>query len=349
MSIFLVDGFDHNDRVDVWTSPGGGSTTTTGPRTGPRSYAFGVSDLIYRALQVGVEDDDGVTMGSAHYQESANAGSDGSMWQTMREDSVVHIEAGFWVPSRSIRIYRGPFGSGGGTLLAESVVNLWTYDAWHYLETQVKIADSGGTVEVRLNGATVLGFSGDTKNGGSTGKINRMGAASSFTGQVRRMDDVYLLNEQGSAPGNSFLGDTRCFPLYPNGNGNYSQLVGSDGNSTDNYLLVDEPGTPSSSDYVQSATAGDKDSYAFENMPVSVGTVRAVETRIYAAKSETGTRQMRPLIRRSGSDAFGADHVLAENNYSTWRDIFEQDPHAGPGTWSITNVDGSEFGVEVRN
>lgn len=350
MTMLLVDGFDHADHLDVWTQISSGGLSTTNPRTGTRSYQPGI-ETFYRALQVGVDDDDGVTIGSAFYQEITNAGPDGTIFHTLREDTVIHVTAGFYAPTRSIRIYRGQFPGGfgaAGTLLAESVINLWTYDTWHYLETKVKIADSGGTVEVRLNGVTVVSYTGDTKNGGTAGLINRMGIETANTGQVRRVDDCYLLNEQGSAPWNTFLGDTRCFPLYPNGNGNYSQLLGSDGNSVNNFQLVDEVGTPSSADYVGSVTPGDKDTYTFEDLPVSVGTVRAVETRLYAAKTETGTKQMRALIRRSATDANGADHPLAENSYATWRDIFQLDPIAA-AAWTITNVDGSEFGAEVRS
>lgn len=355
MTMCLVDGFDHADGVDVWSSFSAIYNTTT-KRTGTRSAenAGAGGPTVYRALGAS-EIDDGVTMGIACYQASSGSlggflgGVSGGKIVIM-EDTVVHLSVQFRNDTRTIEVWRGT--SASGTRLAFTDTNIWTHDTWHYLELGCKIHDTTGSYDARLNGVTVLSATNvDTRNGGTSGVVNRMGFRGnedSGSGQTILFDDAYLLNEQGSAPWNTFLGDTRCFPLYPNGNGNYSQLVGSDGNSTDNYLLVDEAGTPSSADYVGSATTGQKDTYTFENMPVSVGTIRAVETRMYAAKNETGTKQMRPLIRRSGTDANGADHVLAENSYATYRDLFEQDPHAGPGTWTITNVDGSEFGAEVR-
>ena len=357
--MILIDGFDHDDAVDVWTGSTGFNVQTTTKRTGTRAAQQGTAGgptpgIAYRALGPS-EIDDGVTMGGAFFLASADAlsGFQGGVVSTglwVGEDFVIHLTAQFRNDLRSIELWLGSPAS--GTRLAFTDPNLFTFDTWHYLELGCKIHDSAGSGEVRLNGATVLSVSGvDTRNGGALGVVNKMG----FTGggdvgsaQNKFYDDFYLLNEQGSAPWNTFLQDTRVFPLYPDGNGNYSQLVGSDADSTDNYLLVDEVGTPSSADYVASAVDGEKDSYTFENMPVSVGTIRAVETRLYAAKSETGTRQMRSLIRRSATDANGADHVLAELAYATYRDIFEQDPHAGPGVWTITNVDGTEFGAEVR-
>ena len=55
-------------------------------------------------------------------------------------------------------------------------------------------------------------------------------------------DDLYICDGT-TVPGepvNDFLGDVRVDTLYPNGNGNSSQWVGQDANSTDNYLNVDD-------------------------------------------------------------------------------------------------------------
>jgi hypothetical protein len=346
MTMILIDGFDHGDAVDVWTFNGGNSVTTTNARTGTHCLNMGINQICYRALGP-TERDDGLTIGSGVLLGSNDIDGSRVMGHRFGEFGLSqHIEVRVYPPARSIQITRGQ--GFGLVVLAESDPNIITYDAWHYIETQVKIADADGYVEVRLDGSTVLVYVGDTQDGG-TGIPNFVGiVGNGFSAQGCSFDDVYILNEQGPAPWNSFLGDTRCFPLYPNGNGNYSQLVGSDADSVDNYLLVDEVGTPSNADYVGSVTPGDKDTYLFGNVPVDVGTIRAVETRMYAAKTETGHKAIRVLIRRSGADVSGPDHVLAQDDYSTYRDLYQQDPHAGPGDWTIPNVNNTEFGAEVR-
>lgn len=359
MSIILIDGFDHMDAVDVWTVVGGNTahaSPTVNVRTGTRSMGMGINSLMSLALGPS-EQDDGVTMGAAMWCGS-NA-TDGTragglmFMEDVSTGTVVHLNVIMHAPTRSLRIYRGNF-AGTVTLLASTDPNLFTLNAWHYVEAQVKIANSGGYCEVRYDGVTVLTYSGDTRDAHAfeTGIINRMGIiGNGFSAQTCIFDDVYMLNEQGSAPWNSFLGDTRCYPLYPIGNGFYSQLDGSDGNNTDNYQLVDEVGVPILTDYVGSITAGEKDTYEFEDITdfQSLGTIAAVESRIHAAKTETGTKQMRLVVRRGGADAFGPDHILAQDNFSTHRYIMEQDPHAGPGAWTLGNVDATEFGVEVRS
>lgn len=350
MTLLLIDGFDFADPVDVWTGgAAAGTVVTTEKRTGTRSYVMGAGQWLYRALQGGVDDDDGVTIGSAM---RANTGSFGTFahghlfteFDSGAGTSLHHIYS-VLTQNRSIQIWRGSPGTAVGTLLAESAVNLWTLETWHYLETQVKIANSGGTVEVRLNGATVVTFTGDTRNGGAAGVVNRAGFLADGTGQQKFIDDIYILNEQGSAPDNTFLGDVRAWPLHPNGNGNYSQLLGSDANSTDNYLLVDEVGTPSIADYVGSATDGEKDTYTFEDLAASVGTIFGVELRMFAAKTEIGNKGIRAVIRR-GSDVTGADFALA-TTAATYRELYALDPIAA-AAWTITNVNSTEFGAEVR-
>ena len=349
MTAILFDGFDHRDAIDRWTNINSGNYATDIVRTGSTSFipGGGNSDLALYLDLSSTDDDDGITVGFGFY---AVGGADQQLLSFVdRVTNVCHVSLRFQGTSRGWQLRRGgdgfPFAL--SAVLADTEPNIAIIGTWHYIEVKVKIADSGGTIELRQDGVTRLSYAGDTQNGG-VANVDRIAWSSRINGLNYRIDDIYILNEQGSL-NNDFLGDTRCYPLYPNGNGNYSQLVGSDGNSTDNYLLVDESPAPSSADYVGSATPGDKDTYTFEDMPVSVGTVRGVETRVFAAKTDTGTKQVRALIRRSATDANGVDHALADSAYVTFQDMWEQDPHAGPGAWTITNVNGSEFGAEVRS
>ena len=116
---------------------------------------------------------------------------------------------------------------------------------WYYLEISVTIDDAIGEVHVRLNGSTTdeVSYTGDTKNAGTATDIDAVRFA--FSGRIA---DVYVLNSLGSM-NNNFLGDVAVRTLIPDGNGTSSQLTGSDGNTTDNYLLVDEHNY-SSADYV---------------------------------------------------------------------------------------------------
>jgi hypothetical protein len=141
-----------------------------------------------------------------------------------------------------------------------------------------------------------------------------------------------------------FLGDVRVQALLPTGNGNSSQLVGSDGNSTDNYLLVDEVPPNEDTDYVESATVNDKDTYVFGNLTPTTGTVFGVQIVAEARKTDAGVRSFKSVARLSATEADGPDTTLS-TTYAFYMD--KRDTKPGGGSWTITNVNDAEFGVKV--
>ena len=109
-------------------------------------------------------------------------------------------------------------------------------------------------------------------------------------------DDFYLMTGSGDTP----LGDIVIETLYPNGNGNANQFVGSDGDSTNNYLLVNETGAPVTSSYVADSTSGHQDMYALTDLVTSAGTVLGVCHSAYLAKTDAvNARQAKIVNRRS--------------------------------------------------
>jgi hypothetical protein len=157
-------------------------------------------------------------------------------------------------------------------------------------------------------------------------------------------DDLYVCDGTGSAPANDFLGDCRVEAIFPSGNGNSSVLVGSDGNSTDNYLLVDEA-APNTTDYVESSTVTDKDTYAYGNLAATTGTVFGVQPVPFAAKTDAGTRSIVSVARVSATEVDSAAKTLS-TTYTYYPDVREAKP--GGGAWAIGDVNGAEFGVKIN-
>ena len=68
-----------------------------------------------------------------------------------------------------LKVFRG---GTGGTLLASYTGN-WTPYFWVLLQIKVKIHDTEGEVKVRYLNTEVLSFTGDTRNGGTAGLLDR--------------------------------------------------------------------------------------------------------------------------------------------------------------------------------
>jgi hypothetical protein len=237
-------------------------------------------------------------------------------------------------------------GTSGSTIIATGTTVLPT-NTWHQIKIRCIIADVGGVVQVRLNGslADEINFSGDTKNGGTGTTIDAisMPIPNPGAGQRLHIADLWCNNALG-AVNNAWPGDFTIRALVPNGNGNYSQLMGSDGNQVDNYLQVDEVPV-STADYNFSAVVGEKDSYAMEDAPVGLTGIAGLQGCVLAQKSDASAASQELLLRHTATDANGATHALT-TGWVTYRDEFDVDPIT-TAAWTLSNVNSLEAGMEV--
>lgn len=250
-----------------------------------------------------------------------------------------HVTVVFDQATKLITVRRGnTVGTPLGTTAALST-------GWAYYEIKLTIGDgTAGSVIVRKNGVEVINTGGvDTKNGGTNASVDniRIGSVGSGTGEF---DDWYVLNTSGST-NNDFLGDVRVMTLAPNGNGASSQFAGSDGNSVDNYLLVDEQPFTVGGDNVYSSTIGHKDLYTTTNLPATTTTVYAAQDIAVAKKDNAGLAGIKTLVRISATDYASATAYLGAD-VQVCTNIRETNPNTGVA-WTPSDIDGLEVGVEV--
>lgn len=222
-------------------------------------------------------------------------------------------------------------GSAGATVLA--------VNTWYYVEFSATINASTGSFAIKLNGVSEVSGSGlNTKN-----TANATANRAYFTGAADMgFDDLYVSDS-------GFAGPIRIVGLAPNGNGNSSALVGSDGNSTDNYLLIDEKIASNFSnadtDYVESDVVGNKDTYALANLPTVPTAVLGVTVHIVAKATDAGARSIAPVLRSGGADYDGTSQTLA-SSYLDYSEIFTTDP-ATSAAWTESAINGLEVGMKV--
>lgn len=216
----------------------------------------------------------------------------------------------------------------------------FTFQSGQYVEVKFTLHDTLGAIVMHVNGAEVWNQSGlDTLFSGGANL-----SAVSFLGCGRRnaysyYDDLYIADITGSY-NNDFLGDVQVIALLPDGNGNSSDWDGSDGNSVDNYALVDED-VLSEADYVESDTVGDTDTYTYDDL-VSEDPL-AIQFAIDADKTDVGDKFVRGIARISGTDYETADMAV-----STTKTIMTKVMDYNPATssdWTRAAVNAAEFGV----
>lgn len=210
---------------------------------------------------------------------------------------------------------------------------------WYYVEVKVVIAGASGSVEVHLNGVSEIAAT--TGNFASTNvdTIGLNGARSGASNTVD-FDDIYVLDTTGSAPRNTFLGDVRVATIYPSSDGAHTAWTPDSG--TAHFSRVNETTPDGDTSYVSDSTPGDIDSYGFGDID-GAATVYGVQTNLYARKDDAATRQIAPLTRQASTDYVGATVTLG-STYTTYSQLFNQDPVAAD--WTAGNVNADEFGVK---
>lgn len=230
-------------------------------------------------------------------------------------------------------------------LLAQSASStVYQAGVWHYLEVYLKIADAGGRFTIKVDGVTHVDYTGDTLNSGAN--VEKIELVGGGTNSIVYFDDMYICDATGTV-NNTFLGDIVVEYMPVNGNGNSSVLVGSDADSTDNYLLVDEK-PPSTTDYVGSATEGDKDTYLVGNITGTPATIVGVQVTSLVAKTDASAKFSRPIVRSGTTDYVGTSQALPTTTYAARTDVWETDPDTA-SAWTESGVNAMESGFEVRD
>lgn len=175
------------------------------------------------------------------------------------------------------------------------------------------------------------------------------------------VDDLAINDSSGSFQ-TGYPGEGEVIVLRPNGNGDNSDWGGSDGNSTDNYLLIDEV-PPDTADYVEDNTSGQIDDYNLEATPAAMDsgdTINVVHVGVLAAvndatssdpdivlrikASASGTVEESANLDCNSATYQGPAPLPADSNYKlTLYDL----PGASTTAWTKADLDQAQAGVRV--
>ena len=332
--LLYIDGFAHANPLRYSSGAPSSYALTATPRASGCYYCTGAAAVIRVTVPVSAEIISGVGFKAAALAAGKYLLSFWTDTAATQHISVVLNAAGL------IEVRRG---NNAGPLLATGITVI-PAGVWTYLEARVTIADSGGIVKVRLNGSTTeeINFTGDTRNAGTATTIDAVTLSGSSAAD--NYSDWYILSTAGS-PNGSWLGDVAVRTLLPTGDGAASGLTGSDGDSINNWMNVDEI-PPSGADFNSSPTPGVRDSYALADLPSSVTTVFAVQACVVMAKSDAGTGNAK-IVTRSGGTNYAPTTYTLGTTFTEYRELQETDPATSFAAWTPTTVNALEVGMEV--
>ena len=345
MSLLFVDSFDVIDATTKWSSysiygalnNGQGATFPTGRYGAGRAMDFHnyASQLTLPNFLKFITPSAQVFMGAA-FQINA-----GQRLFRLLGDAGVTIHLTLYASGGVLFLYRGDVT--GGTLLAQSGPTQYIDTQWNYFEIGATIADSGGRVEVRVNGipTPVIDFTGDTKNSGTSTNIDAVQICNPTRDVHLVVDDLYVCNSAGTR-NNSFLGEIRVTACLPSGAGSNTQFTPTgSANNWDN--VNDVP--PVLTTYNASSVLDQKDTYAMTDLPAGVGQIFGMQTVLLASKSDAGAASLKSVVRLGVLHHYGAPYALSSNPLA-YCSIREVDPSTNVA-WLVAAVNSMEFGAQV--
>jgi hypothetical protein len=157
--------------------------------------------------------------------------------------------------------------------------------------------------------------------------------------------DDLAVNDTAGTLNNGQIRDGRVVLLVPTGAGSNTALTRGGTDSGANWSQVDEL-PPSMTDYVYSATAATRDTYALSDLPAGIASINVADVVALVQNSDAGAGSI-GLTVKSGSTtnegsalALGATAAFIHQQYET-------DP-ATSAAWTASAINALEAGVTVR-
>ena len=217
---------------------------------------------------------------------------------------------------------------------------------WHFIEVYINAHATAGDIKVIIDGVVEVNQTGiDTAAGSNV--VDRFTALRLGTPNSDGCwDDVMVWDDNAGDNFTGELGGLRYIrPLRPIGAGSAANFTAT--GAATNHEAVDETGGhDGNTTYVTGSVSGDKDLYAFENLPGGVTTVEAVIVTAITQTAAGSTTQLKLKCKSGTTEGDGPAEDIVSDVWTMKRACFGQNPDTS-AVWTTSEVDGAEFGIEV--
>jgi len=238
------------------------------------------------------------------------------------------------VPSSgTLRAYRST------TLLATSAASAVSPLNWNVMEVMLTVADSGGRFVIKINGITVIDFTGDTRNIGTAGRTGqvRIGIITTLGAYANMFLDDIVFSD------NAWPGTGGLWVLPVTANGDLQEWTASAGAQ---YECVDDlPGDFSNFIYASGAVADVDSNFEFANLPLTPTAIGPVMIVAQARAAAPGSVPVR-TIAYSGATVANGTTVGVDVGTVTLTQIMDTNP-ATSAAWSESAVNALKGGVGI--
>lgn len=229
------------------------------------------------------------------------------------------------------------------TTYGTSAVGIISPDLWYHIEYRHRYGNATtGNFEVRVNGTSVLTGVGDNSGVANQTVVGFQGSpGTTGTGKGHYFDDVIVATSTDASPAWFGISKVRHLPPTSTSTG---QWLGSDGDSVNNHLLVDDIDAASTDWVTSTAGAGLRDLYGHA-AATSGATIHAMQMRAAAGLDVIGTDAFSLLVKSGATESVTAKTLGTGTPVWFEGPVLNTDP-ATAAAWTKAGFDASLFGVK---
>lgn len=248
----------------------------------------------------------------------------------------------------SVSAYRGS----SSALLGTSAPGVLPTGVLHHVEVQYKVDPTTGTVDVWVDGVSVLSLSAVNTRGSTVvgSNVARFALYSFTVTNPNGFCDVHAYDAAArtGATGGTFekYGDKRIQTLFASGAGTgnvgaFTQVGGTGGSP---YTAVNERPQNGDTSYVADSVAGDIISFALDDLAAGTTGITAIFPTYMAEKDDATARSIAAGVRTAGTNALGTTRT-SPSSYAYLQDVLTTD---GAGAaLTVAGINASELLFKV--
>ena len=219
---------------------------------------------------------------------------------------------------------------------------------WAHVEFRLRVHNSEGSAEVRVNGETwALEENIDTHDvSGSRpfDAVRCLRAHNSNQTPGAFLLDSWVVWTGDGAHNNDWVGPVEVLTLFPDAD---VSVTGWAANAGTPYEAVDDASADGDATYIASATPTDLAVFGLGDLPFAPDRILGVGTYTVARADDIGPRAITHGVRSNGVDSESPETPLGLN-YAGYTHIVERDPDGG-GAWTPAAVDALNSLVKVAS
>lgn len=298
------------------------------PRTGNYCYYVFSNDYIAFGLPSGLTE---IYMGFALCSMNIVSGNWSDIIRFTTSDFALTLSTGVL-----------QFRRGGTTIGTAATMPI---GSWNYIEIYLKSADTNGRAVLKLNGTTIIDFTGDTNNAvpDAGGIVKLQGLNWGSSSYAANYYDDIVVNDTSGSTNNSWPGQVRLFPLNVRAVGDAQQMSRGGVDLGSNLSQIREAGSGVS--WIEDSVSGHKDLYYVDTPQLPVGAVVNQVIVDIHARAMAGGQAVIPMIKSGSVESAGTAQALGPSWQSVQR-AWPINPATG-NPWTQSDLTTLQLGVGV--